>query len=195
MAFSQIKVFYQKLVPDITEEMWKELESKLVLKFFEKGEFYIEPGMVENHVTFINKGGFRCFTISQDKETISGFCFENEYISEYESFLMRKASGSYIQSLEPTEVVMLHYDDVQFFYKKYSQFQQFGRIIAENFLIEMFNRNNEIMSFTPEQRYDEILAKTPDLIQRVPQYMIASYIGVTPEALSRIRKRKAYSLI
>jgi CRP-like cAMP-binding protein len=195
MSFQQIKSFYLSLVPELTEEVWTELQTRVVLDVYKKGEFYITPGEQENYVTFINKGGFRYYAIIDDKEQICDFMFENEYLSEYGSFLKQTPATVYIQALEDSEVVKIHYNDVQEFYNRYAQFQKFGRLIAENFLLSIIERSNSLLSSTPEDRYNYLAENNPQLLQRVPQYMIASYIGITPEALSRIRKRMVYSLI
>lgn len=182
------------MVPSLTEEIWAGMETNAIFKTYKKGENYIVPGEQENYVTFINKGGFRFFTIVDEKELTCDFIFENDYISEYEGFLKRTPANIYIQALEDTEVIKFHYDDVQNCYEKYPQIQKFGRLIAEKFLLDVIERSNSLLFSTPEDRYNKLVLDKPELLQRVPQYMIASFIGVTPEALSRIRKRMVYSL-
>lgn len=194
MAFSQIKKYYFDMVPSLTEEIWKEMEGKSIIQTFKKGENYITPGEQEDYVTFINKGGFRFFTIIDERELTCDFIFENDYISEYEGFLKRTPANIYIQALEDSEVIKFHYNDVQECYEKYPQLQKFGRLIAEKFLLSIIERSNSLLFSTPEERYNRLAMDNPQLLQRVPQYMIASFIGVTPEALSRIRKRMVYSL-
>lgn len=83
----------------------------------------------------------------------------------------------------------LSYDNLQIAYRTYPEFQKFGRLIAEFLFIMVSDRTATLLLKTPEQRYVDFLEKSSDLILRVPQYMIASYLGITPEALSRIRKR------
>jgi CRP-like cAMP-binding protein len=133
--------------------------------------------------------------VSDDREQICDFIFENEYISEYGSFIKRTPANVYIQALEDSEIIKFHYDHVQAFYEKYPALQKFGRLIAEKFLLDTFNRSTSLLFMSPEDRYNELITSKPQLLQRVPQYMIASFIGVTPEALSRIRKRMTYQTI
>ena len=85
--------------------------------------------------------------------------------------------------------MLLDYDTIQTFYSRVDNFQKFGRLMAEFLFIQISLRNNSLLFESPEKRYINFSKNRPDLIQRVPQYMIASYLGVTPEALSRIRKR------
>ncbi len=195
MHFEQIKNYYFQMVPALTDEIWNDMQSKAILYSYKKGDYYIQPGEIEKYVTFINQGGFSCFNLADEKEMVCEFHFENQYFSEYESFLKQEPANTYIQALEDSEVIFFHYDDVQMFYEKYPIVQKFGRLIAESFLIETWNRTNGLLNLSPEDRYNQLLENRPQLLQRVPQYMIASYIGITPEALSRIRKRQVFSLI
>ena len=195
MSFSQIKKYYFDLVPSLTHEIWEEMEPNAIFDTYKKGENYIVPGQQENYVSFVNKGGFRYFVVSEDREQICDFIFENEYISEYGSFIKRTPANVYIQALEDSEVIKFHHDHVQEFYEKYPALQKFGRLIAEKFLLDIIDRSNALLFTSPEERYNELAVSNPQLLQRVPQYMIASFIGVTPEALSRIRKRMVYQPI
>lgn len=183
------------MVPELTEEIWKEIEEKSIVQHLKKGEFYIQPGQQEQYVSFVNKGGFRYFVIADTKELTCDFTFENNYISDYEGFLKQEPSRLNIQALEDSELIKLHFDDVQSCYDRIPQLQKFGRLIAENFLLNILKRSNSLLFSSPEERYNQLVEQNPKLLQRVPQYMIASFIGVTPEALSRIRKRQVYALI
>ena len=192
MPFKQIKKYYFDLVPSLTQEIWKEMETNAIFDTYKKGENYIVPGQQEDYVTFINTGGFKYFVVSEDREQICDFIFENEYMSEYGGFIKRIPSNIYIQALEDSEVIKFHYNHVQEFYEKYPDLQKFGRLIAEKFLLDIIERSTSLLFTTPEERYNELASSNPKLLQRVPQYMIASFIGVTPEALSRIRRRMVY---
>jgi CRP-like cAMP-binding protein len=189
MPLNQLKAYYFQIVPEITEEMWVHMVSKAIVQHYKKGEFYISPGTQENYVAFITKGGFRYFSVVEEKELVCEFFFENNYLSEYESFLRRTPAKVFIQALEDSVVVKFHYNDVQECYAKYPLIEKFGRLIAEKFLIDTIDRMNSMQASSPEERYNKLAEEKPELLQRVPQYMIASYIGITPEALSRIRKR------
>ncbi|MDQ3110942.1 MAG: Crp/Fnr family transcriptional regulator [Bacteroidota bacterium] len=189
MPLNHLKSYYFQVVPEITEEIWEDMVQKATIQHYKKGEFYISPGEQENFVTFISKGGFRYFSVVEEKELVCEFLFENNYLSEYESFLKRTPAKVFIQALEDSVVVKFHYNDVQECYSKYPLIEKFGRLIAEKFLIDTIERMNSMMASSPEERYNKLAENNPELLQRVPQYMIASYIGVTPEALSRIRRR------
>lgn len=189
MPLNQLKSYYQQIIPGLTEEMWTKMQANAIVQQYKKGEIYISPGEQENYVTFINKGGFRYFSVVEEKELVCEFVFENNYLSEYESFLRRTPAKVFIQALEDSVVVKFHYEHVQECYSNYPLIERFGRLIAEKFLIDAIDRMNSLLSSSPEERYNKLAEEKPELLQRVPQYMIASFIGVTPEALSRIRRR------
>lgn len=188
MAFEQIRKFYSDFIP-MTNEDWNLLEPNLRIVYLKKGEKLQVEGDVCNDVTFCNKGLLKSFHIKDGKEYIEAFFSENEYLSDYCSFLLRQPSKLYIEAIEDCELVLLDYDTIQVMYARVDNFQKFGRLMAEFLFTQISLRNNSLLFESPEERYVNFSKSRPDIIQRVPQYMIASYLGVTPEALSRIRKR------
>ncbi len=184
----QVRKFYEKFIP-LTEEEWNLLGPKFRIKHIRKGEKFQEAGDICNDVTYCNYGLLKAFHIKDGKEYIESFFSQDEYMSDYCSFLLRQPSMIYIEALEDCELVLLDYDTIQQLYNKVSNLQKFGRLMAEFLFTQISLRNNSLLFETPEERYVKFSKNRPDLLQRVPQYMIASYLGVTPEALSRIRKR------
>ena len=187
--FKSIQDYYINLVPAITPQEWAALEGKCTIQQLKKGAFYTRQGDVCRQVSFINKGLLRMFYRVNGREICTGFIGENEYISEYESFLTRQPSAGYIAALEDSELINLSYDTLQELYKTYPVFETIGRKIAEMLFIMISSQTTRLLTLTPEERYQSVIQHEPFIIQRVPQYMIASYIGITPEHLSRIRKK------
>jgi len=188
--FSNIKKYYQTLLPELSEEQWQYFQQFLLPKTIKKNEYLAELGRVCKYVTYINKGSLRAFNITEGKEYALSFFIENDYASEYCSFLTKTPATYYIQALEDTDVIDLHYDDMQKLYREIPILERFGRYIAENLFILLSTRNASLLTESPEERYLKLVQSNQNnLLQRVPQYMIASYLGITPEALSRIRKR------
>lgn len=188
--FEQVKAYYKKLVPAITDSDWSALEERLTVQYLKKGEFFLRHGEVCRYVSFINKGLMRLFHLEEGKEVSTGFVTENNFISEYASFLTRKPTEQFMEALEDCELVNLSYDNMQALYQSRPVFEIFGRKIAEYLYILLSQYNTSLRAHTPEQRYQFIIEEQPHLIQRVPQYMIASFIGITPEHLSRLRKKR-----
>ena len=189
MDLTRIKNFYYGLLPEIKPHEWDWLSQRFTIKHVAKGDFLFKESQVCRHVSFVNSGLF-CFYINSDgKQIVNMFIRQGEYISDYPSFIQCKPGTSYLEALEDAEVIQLSYENVQESYATIPAFQKFGRLMAE-FLIIMIDEHSRLLyTKTPEERYRKMLNESNDILQRVPQYLIASYIGITPEALSRIRKR------
>lgn len=165
------------------------LQSVLSRRFLKKGEFLLRAGEVCKHVTFINKGFVRIYNIVHDEELTINFAFEGNFTTDFASLLPRKPSTDYIVAMEDLEVLQLHYDDKQKLYDQAMVWQKFGRLIVEYILLFIVERNKALLFTTPEERYLKLIKERPKVMANVPLKYIASYLGVTPEALSRIRKR------
>ena len=187
--YDRIKEYYKTLIPHLQDEDWNALEQRLRVQYLKKGEFLTRHGETSRTVSFINKGLVRMFYVADGKEICTGFVPENDYISCYASFLTQTPSVENIDALEECELLNLSFDDMQYLYQKHPVFEIFGRKIAEMLYILVSTQITRLLALTPEERYQSIVDNEPYVIQRVPQYMIASFIGITPEHLSRIRKK------
>ena len=189
--FDKIKTYYQKTLPGLQEEDWYALEEKLNIQYLKKGELLIRQGDTCRCVSFINTGLLRMFYVVDGKEICTGFAPENEYLSQYDSFLVQQPSAGSIDALEDCELINLTYNDMQALYSSNPVFEIFGRKIAEMLFIMISSQTNRLLTLKPEERYQSVIQYESFVIQRVPQYMVASYIGITPEHLSRLRKKIA----
>lgn len=187
--FTQIRAYYQTLVPQMNDQDWESLENAFTVQQLKKGQFLTRSGEVCNSVSFINKGLLRMFYMVDGREISTAFVPENNYLAQYDSFLTRQPSTGNIDALEDCELINLSYENVQALYRDKPVFQVFGRKIAEMLFLMVSAQSNGLLTQTPEERYRAVLEEEPYIIQRVPQYMIASYIGITPEHLSRLRKK------
>jgi len=187
---AQIRLFISQFIK-MDEAEWMVNERLLTKRILKKGDYLIRAGEVCNLVSFINKGGFRAFMEINGEDRSNYFAFENEYITDYKSFLTRQPSVGSIQVIEDAEVIELNYDDMQYCYERISAWQKFGRLIAEYVFIGVSQRAADLLFKTPEQLYLALLKDKRKLLDRVPQHQIASYLGIQPESLSRLRKRLA----
>ncbi|MBP6589869.1 MAG: Crp/Fnr family transcriptional regulator [Chitinophagaceae bacterium] len=187
--FEKVHDYYKRLVPGMSVAEWKALESKLTVQQLTKGSLLIRQGEVSRSVSFINKGLVRIYYLSDGKEINTGFIAENEYVSSYSSFLTRQPSAENIDALEDCELINLSFESMQELYLSHPIYERFGRKIAEMLYIMVSSHTTLLLTLSPEERYQTMLLQQPYLLQRVPQYMIASFIGITPEHLSRIRKK------
>ena len=167
---------------DIVKSLFKE-------KPYKKGEFFLEEGRVCKHVGFVAQGLMRFYINHDGEEKIYDFSQENEYVCNYESFLPQKPSSKIIQALEDSVVFIISYNDLQLFYKNVREGERFGRIAIEFVFLQLLQDLSSFYTETPEVRYERFLKNHADLQQRISQYHVASYVGVKPQSLSRIRKR------
>jgi CRP-like cAMP-binding protein len=168
------------------EEIIKTLFTPLHLR---SGEYFLEEGKVCKHVGFIESGLVRYFLIDDGAEKTVYFSKENEFVSNYQSFLPKKPSNTNIQAIEETYMYFISYDNLQRLYEKIKGGERFGRLAIEQIFVNSIEQSKSLYKDPPETRYRQFLEMYPDLVQRLPQYYIASYIGIKPESLSRIRKR------
>ena len=123
------------------------------------------------------------------EEKTYAFSQENEYVCNYESFLPQSPSSKIIQALEDCDVLIISYADLQILYASVGEGERFGRIAIESVFLQLLKDINSFYTETPELRYERFLKDHADLQQRMSPYHIASFVGVKPQSLSRIRKR------
>ncbi len=176
---------------DLTESEWLVFSESFIVKHYNKGEYLLKADDLCDYVGFVDKGFFTFFYLIEGVQHIRGFFFPNEFISNYSCFLLENKSKFNIQALEDSSVTLIHRDALFRSYKKLPKVQELSRNIVENLYIEVSEKYESFFLKTAEERYLELINSRPTIIQRIPQYMIASYLGITPEGLSRIRKRLA----
>lgn len=186
--YSAFKDFVSRFI-SVTDEEWKLHRDALTRRFLKKGEFLVREGEVCDYVSFINKGSFRVSSLVKDREMTHFFFFENEYATDYSSFLTRTPTRENIQAMEDSEVLNLSYSNMQVLYEKIPAWQKYGRLMGEYVFILASNRVRELLYYSPEELYLKLMKEQPRIIERVSQQYIASYLGIQPESLSRIRKR------
>lgn len=173
----------------LTPKEWMMLIQYGSLKSFKKGENFIKSNQVNTKIAFIIKGGFRFFYDKNDAEITCLLSFENGLIGSFESNILKLPCTQTIQAIEDSELFIIDYRDLEKLYDKSTKFERVGRLILEYYIAFLQQRITSYLLETPEERYVQLITETPDILQRVPLQYIASYIGVTPVSLSRIRKR------
>ena len=189
MELEQIKLFISLFI-SLSQQEWYFLSQNLRLYHLKKGEKLQVAGTVCNEIAFCNKGVLRAYYLKGTKQVVEDFFTENTYVSDYNSFLSRQAGIWNIEALSDCELILLSYDGLQNCYEIFPSFQKYGRIMAEYLFIRFYLKSNSLLIESPQQRFMNLAKSRPDILQRVPQYMIASYLGITPEALSRIKSKK-----
>lgn len=187
---------YDRLMQSIalfirTNDEEKKIISTLFMpKQYCKNDYFLRQGDVCRRVGFINQGLVRYHAIKDSGEELTlDFGKEGEFTCNYESFLDHSISAVNIQCLEPSEILVISYENLQLLYEKVAQGQKFGRLICEQLYVHAMKKVRSFYVDEPAQRYLQFITHYPSLQQRVPQYHIASFVGVKPPSLSRIRKR------
>lgn len=171
-------------------EQEKEIISTLFKeKTYKKGDFFLAEGQICKHVGFLAKRLMRYYINHDGEEKTYAFSQEDQYVCNYESFLPQKPSSKIIQALEDSDVLVISHSDLQLLYASVREGERYGRIAVEAVFLQMLKDINSFYTETPEVRYEGFLNNHPDLQQRISQYHIASFVGVKPQSLSRIRKR------
>ena len=173
----------------LTETELLILSESLITKHYKKGEYFIKEKDFCDYVGFVDKGLFNFFYLIDGVDHIRGFFFMNDFISNYPCFLLGNKSKFYIRALENSSITLIHKKDLFLLYKQLPKLQELSRSIVEKLYIEISEKYESFFLKTAEERYVELINSEPNIIKTVPQYMIASYLGITPEGLSRIKKR------
>lgn len=190
LHFQKLRSYYLSLMPGLSPAGWQICQSVLHIRRVKKGELLLRQGAVCHNVSFLNHGLMRMYSTGDNgREHVVEFFREGEYTSDYRSFLLREPSLTSIQALEDTELIETSYDDLQMIYRQVPEANAIGRLVAEQMFIEVCLRSSGKGASDIDQQYRNLMLHKPWLMQRVPQYMIASYLGVTPEAFSRIKAR------
>lgn len=184
-----LKKYFDKYV-DLTNEELTLLLKNSEIKEFNKKELILSAGKVCEHKFFILSGLVRIFQLDGNgNEVINQFGIENWWFTNLESFINRTPSQQSIQALENTVVLCINTYNLEQAYKAIPKLEKAFRIITENMLIAQQRKDEVYMKQTSKERYYNLVEKIPDFAQRVLQYMIASYLNITPEYLSEIRKK------
>ncbi len=168
------------------------LKKRLAPVTLRRREYLLKAGERCNHFSFVVKGCLKMYKVDEKGNQHNlQFSIENDWISDYGSFYAEEPSDLCIQALESSYILQIERNDLFYLYDHFPVFDRNFRIIIENAFIEQQKRVLQNISSTAEERYLYFLKKYPDLFNRISNVQIASYIGVTPEFLSMIRKKIA----
>lgn len=173
----------------LTLPEFDQLTSSLQLKKVNKGHVFLREGEICQHSFFVENGLLRSYTIDESgKEHIIQFAPENWFVSDRSSIFFNEPSDFFIEAIEGSTVVLINKDFMIRVSELSSKFSAYNEILLQNNIRHIQKRVNQLLSASAENRYLNFIQLYPDLLLRVPQWMIASYLGITPESLSRVRK-------
>lgn len=188
---SEFKQLKEKLNvhASFSDAEWQELRSNFKAKRLKKGDFFVKENSICREIAFINKGCMRYYYNNDGEEVSIAFFVEREFVSAFPSFLTGKQSLQIIDAIEDSELLVISEDRLKKMLQHYGPFEKAYRHMIENSLVDTQNRLAQYLLMNPEERYLHFMKHFPHLLNRIPQYYIASYLGITAVSLSRIRKR------
>lgn len=190
----QIRQVMKQMI-NVSEGELNDFLSQSITKTFKRQETLSRPNTIPNEIFFINKGLIRVLiNDNEGTEHTIHFALENQFIADYTNFIQKLPSIYSLQTLEETQVVILPRAAIEWGYQNLNDGQKMGRLIAEYYFIYQDDRIKNMYVRTPKQRYNSITDVFPNIHNRVPQHMIASYLGITPIHLSRLKKAKIEKL-
>ena len=178
---------------DLTDDQWAKIENILVEKKIKKNEFILEPGEYAEDYFFVESGVIRSYTIDENgKEHVLQFGTENWIVSDRNSAFCKQESKFYIQAIEDSTIILLNEKLNNFISEINPEFLPAQLKLVQNHVRSLQDRINLLLGATAKTRYLEFMRLYPNQLSRIPQWMIASYLGITPESLSRVRKEIAH---
>ncbi|MDR3667158.1 MAG: Crp/Fnr family transcriptional regulator [Ignavibacteriaceae bacterium] len=175
---------------ELTDEEKEIFCSSLKIKKVKRHQFLGEAGEISRFQNFVTKGCLRSYYIDENGfEHNVQFAIEDWWIGDMASFLTKKPASLYIEALEDSEVLQIDSPTMEELYIKIPKLERFFRILLQNAFIALEQRIISVISKTAEERYLEFSNKYPQVEQRLPQIHIASYLGITPEFLSKLKKK------
>ncbi|WP_428663211.1 Crp/Fnr family transcriptional regulator [Runella sp.] len=179
---------FQEYIP-LTEEEIKLLEPRVQTRRIKRRQMILQEGFVCRHYSFVVEGCFKMYGVD-DKgfEHNIQFAAEGDWIADIGSFHTQKPSKLFIEALENAEIIQIEQPNLYFLYLNIPKLDRIFKVLIENKFVELQNRVLQTFSSTAEQRYLSFLEQYPNLANRLPNTQIASYLGITPEFLSKIRR-------
>lgn len=186
--FDKLKKYCTTIVP-LSDSELNLIDTYFEVKELRKKDFLLEDGKVCNFIGFIADGTIRHFHIKNGVEKTCDISFENAWVTDFQSFTHNTPCIINLQAMEYTTVFSIRKENLTKLYTECNKYETFGRLMAEQVVQRATEIAMSLSSYKPEERFQNLLNKQPNLFQRVPQKYIANFLGVSPESLSRIQKR------
>lgn len=184
-------VKYMSRFTKLSDEETQAMIDSYPVKTFEKGEILLKAGQIQKDAFLILQGCIRKYCLLHGEEKTTGFFTEEQVVVDFESMANQAPTKHFLVCVEKSKIAIINFEKEEAYYKRFPRFEELSRAQMEL----MFGENQRMLSnyiiSSPEQRYLDLIKQKPDLLQRIPQHQIASYLGIKPESLSRIRKRLA----
>lgn len=188
-AYQLLRTHLQARVP-LTDEDFAHFQDYLRPLTLSKRQHLLVAGEPCTHLAFVTQGCLRSYSLNaQGQEHTLQFAPEDWWVSDLYSFLTQQPSTMNIDALEDSQVLLLAQADMETIYGRFPVFERYFRLLMQSRYVSLQERINASLSQTASEKYQHFLRKYPGIAQRVPQHLIASYLGITPESLSRVRRQ------
>lgn len=184
-----ILVQFMSQLTTLSEDESLAIQESFPIKKFEKNHLLLKEGMIAQNAFFVIKGCIREYELIDGEEKTTAFYTENQSAVNFNSQANQSPSSKYFECAEETTVAILNGAKEKALYQKYPRFESFCRQGMEQMMGTQQEALAKFIVSGPKERYLQLLNERPELFNRVPQYQIASYLGIKPETLSRIRKK------
>ena len=175
---------YLQAIQPISPELAAAIQAGIKRETFPERHLLLRPGQVARQIHFIEQGLLHGFGICRDRKVSSWFMREGDFVISVISFITQSPSTEYVELLEPSVV-----DYLQQLYQQFPEFNRIGRILTEKYYVLSEQRAHGLRTANAAERYAQLLRDFPDIFQRVQVKQVASYLGIVPETLSRLRAR------
>ena len=174
---------------EITDDEFALCTTFMISRKLRRKQFLVQEGETDKYIAYVTHGCLRTYTVDEKgEEHILAFAIDDWWASDLQSFLTGEAATFNIDALEDSRLVLLDREAREKLMRAVPKMERFFRLLQEANYVATHRRISETLSKTAEERYLNFLKKYPQLVQRIPQKYIASYLGITPQSLSRIRK-------
>ncbi len=180
--------FIKQIVSFSNEEI-QDIQHLFTEKTLKKGEFWIKEGEFNSDVLFVNKGMLRSYFMKEEVEKTFDLVIENQIVTATECYSSGLPSTDCIQAVEDSQLSIISKDNLEVLYSRSSKWERVGRIIFEAYTLEQEVRIRSFIAETAQERYERLAKEQPELIQRTPQIYLANFLGITPQSLSRLRRK------
>lgn len=187
MSASNFKEFLSKFIPLTQEEYDKLILPCVIKRRFEKKSIITLAGEIENYMNFIDKGLVRKFYKRENEEINTQISHEGHIIHAQESFHSRTPSEYTIEAIEPVELTSITYECLEKIYSSSEKMQQLGRLVITATMVLKDKWQSQLVKLSPRERFINFVTRHPELMQRVPQKYLASYLNIKPETFSRFK--------
>jgi CRP/FNR family transcriptional regulator, anaerobic regulatory protein len=189
-AHEKLLQAFNRLIP-LTPSQKDELRRVTSFLELPKGSLLLERGQISNHLYFIIEGAIRSIYYHDEKEVVPWFAFEGDIINSHFSFVHRIPTQESIILISDCKFLSISHESMQYLYNKDPVWGHLSRIFVERYYIDVQQRLISFLSVSADERYEQLLLQHPNIEARVKQCHIASYLGIRPETLSALRRRRS----